>query len=84
MSDSPPVVRPESDYLEAALTRRLVPGEGALDLIGFVRRLAARGCRAPLGAEVWSTALASEPPTAVARRVGDAMRALLRARDALS
>ncbi len=84
VSDSPAVARPEPDYLEAALARRLVPGEGALDLIGFLRQLATIGCRAPLGAEVWSAALASEPAAAVARRVGDAMRALLLARDALS
>lgn len=79
ISDSPAVAAPEPDYMEATLGRRLVPGEGALDLVGFVRRLDAAGSRAPLGAEVFSTALAAEPPLAAARRVGDAMRALVRA-----
>src|SRR5262249_36352061 len=39
ISDSPRVEEPEPDYLDAALTRRLLPGEGTLDLVGFVRLL---------------------------------------------
>ena len=59
--------------------RRLLPGEGALDLVGLVRLLDARGCDAPMGAEVCSERLAAEPPELVARRVGSAMRTLLTA-----
>lgn len=79
MSDSPRVAAPEPDYMAATLKRRLLPGEGELDLVGFVRRLDAVGCSAPLGVEVWSEQLAARPPLEVARRAGDAMRALLAA-----
>ncbi|MEW6267752.1 MAG: TIM barrel protein [Thermodesulfobacteriota bacterium] len=79
VSDSPRVAGPEPDYMAATLERRLVPGEGALDLAGFIRRLDAGGCEAPVGVEVWSKALAAAPPLEVARRVGDAMRAVLAA-----
>src|SRR5262249_26108303 len=79
VSDSRPVHEPEPDYLAAALTRRLVPGEGALDLVGLLRLLDARGCRAPVGVEICSARLATEPSDAVARRAGDAMRTLLAA-----
>ena len=77
VSDSPRVEEPEPDYLAAALTRRLVPGEGSLDLLGFLRLLDRRGCPAPIGVEICSARLAAEPPEAVARLAGDAMRALL-------
>lgn len=79
VSDSPAVTAPEEDYMRATLTRRLVPGQGALDLAGLLRRLRRAGCTAPVSAEIWSEKLAAEPPLEVARRVGDAMRALLRA-----
>ena len=79
VGDSPPVDGPEADYLAAALTRRLMPGEGALDLVGLVRLLDFRGCLAPIGVEVCSERLATEPPETVARRAGDAVRALLAA-----
>jgi sugar phosphate isomerase/epimerase len=79
VSDSAPVEEPEADYLAAGLTRRLMPGEGALDLVGFVRLLDVRGCCAPIGVEVCSERLAAEPPGIVARRAGDAIRAVLAA-----
>jgi sugar phosphate isomerase/epimerase len=77
ISDSPPVDGPEPDYLAATLGQRLVPGEGSLDLVGFLHLLDDIGCRAPLGVEVCSERLAREPAIAVARRLGEAMRALL-------
>jgi len=79
ISDSPLVEEPEADYLAAALGRRLIPGEGALDLVGFVRLLEAAGSSAPIGVEVCSERLAAEPPATVARRVGRAVRAVLAA-----
>ncbi len=79
VSDSPAVTAPEEAYMHATLTRRLIPGEGALDLAGLLVRLRRAGCTAPVSAEIWSEKLAAEPPLEVARRVGDAMRALLRA-----
>jgi sugar phosphate isomerase/epimerase len=79
ISDSPAVHEGEADYLAAALTRRLVPGDGALDLAALLRLLAARGCVAPVGVEVCSDRLAMGPPERVARLVGSAMRTLLTA-----
>lgn len=79
LSDSPAVAGPEPDYLRAAMHDRLLPGEGALDLAGLVRRLDARGCAAPLGVEVWSDRLASLPPALAARRAGDALRRIVSA-----
>ncbi len=76
VSDSPRVEAPETDYLAAALAHRRVPGDGALDLVEIVRLLDDLGCRAPLGAEVCSERLAADAPDTVARRVGEAMRAL--------
>src|SRR5262249_5675376 len=75
----PPVGEPEADYPTAAPTPRLPPGEGALDRPGLVRLLDARGALAPIGVEVCSERLAAEPPETVARRAGDAVRALLAA-----
>jgi sugar phosphate isomerase/epimerase len=79
ISDSPRVEEPEPDYLAAALNRRLVPGEGSLDLVAFLRLLQAGGSPAPIGVEICSARLAAEPPETVARRAGDAIRALLSA-----
>lgn len=76
LCDSPAVSTPEPDYMAATLTGRLVPGAGALDLTGFLRAMDTHGCTAPLGAEIWSAVLAQQPPCDVARRVGDALRAL--------
>src|SRR5262249_61497571 len=70
---------PEPDPRDAALTRRLVPGEGALDLVGFVRLLDVRGSCAPIGVEVCSERLAAEPPEIAARWAGDAIRQVLAA-----
>jgi len=77
LSDSAAVDGPEPDYLAAALTRRLVPGDGVLDLAGFIRLLDQLGCDAPLGVEVCSDVLAAQEPGIVARRVGEAVRRLL-------
>jgi sugar phosphate isomerase/epimerase len=79
LSDSPRVAGPEPEYLRAAMHDRLLPGEGALDLVGVIRRLDALGCGAPLGIEVWSDGLASLPPAVAARRAGDALRAVVHA-----
>lgn len=82
LCDSPAVSEPEPDYMQATLTQRLVPGEGALDLVGFLRWLRASGSTAPLGVEIWSSELAAAPPEDVALHVGAAMRRLIVARDA--
>lgn len=75
LSDAPGEA--EVDPIAETLQWRLVPGEGDADLAGLLRHLAAGGCRAPIGVEVFSTALASRPVREVARRVAEATRALL-------
>jgi sugar phosphate isomerase/epimerase len=70
---------PEADPVEETLHRRLVPGEGALDLVGFVRTLLAAGVDCPVGCEVFSDALHALPPSVAARRAGDGLRAVLAA-----
>jgi sugar phosphate isomerase/epimerase len=77
LSDAPSV--PEPDLVEETLHRRLLPGQGAIDLAGVVRAVAAIGAPAPLGVEVFSDALAALPAAEAARRAGDAARAVIAA-----
>ena len=69
--------------MTTTMTQRLIPGDGELDLVGFLRGVRAAGSDAPLGVEIWSATLGAEPPSDVARKVGDAMRRLLAAVRAL-
>lgn len=64
------------DYLDETMHRRRLPGDGELDLVGFVRLLDDVGSTAPIGVEVLSDALAALPPLEVGRRAGDAARAV--------
>jgi sugar phosphate isomerase/epimerase len=77
LSDAP--AAPEPDLVEETLHRRLLPGQGAIDLAGVVRALTAIGAPAPLGVEVFSDALAALPAAEAARRAGDAARAVIAA-----
>ncbi len=75
LSDAPR--RAEADLVEETLHRRLLPGAGEADLTGLLRILDAIGSPAPLGVEVFSDALAAEPPAAVAVRAAGSLRELL-------
>lgn len=55
ISDAP--AQPERDLDHAMVHDRLLPGEGALDLAGFLAALRANGTTAPVGVEVFSDAL---------------------------
>jgi sugar phosphate isomerase/epimerase len=77
LSDAP--AAPQADLPQESLRARLLPGEGAIDLVAYLRALDAIGCRAPLGAEVFSEALAAQDPVAVGRLAGDALRRVARA-----
>jgi sugar phosphate isomerase/epimerase len=77
LSDAP--AAPQADLPQESLRARLLPGEGAIDLVAFLRALDAIGCRAPLGAEVFSEALSARDPLAVGRLAGDALRNVIRA-----
>lgn len=75
ISDAP--VTPGSDLADETQHRRLVPGEGALDLVSFVQAVDATGTDAPVGAEVFSDELSAQPLAAVADRVASATRDVL-------
>jgi sugar phosphate isomerase/epimerase len=77
LDDAP--ARPEPDLVDETLHRRLVPGEGAIDLVALLRELAAGGCHAPIGVEVFSDALAALPVRDSVRLVGEASRRVLAA-----
>ncbi len=68
-----PRERPE-DIVGESMNSRLVPGEGAIDLVAFVRILDEIGSRAPIGIEIFSQVLNALPPVEVARRVAEATR----------
>ena len=68
-----------SDYFAATMHARRLPGDGAADLVSWVRVLDAIGAGVPLGVEVLSDALHALAPDEAARRAGIAMRALLAA-----
>lgn len=77
MSDGAEDAPPGSDYKADCLANRLVPGAGAFDAVGFIRRLADRGVTAPIALEVCSSELWEADPTLAATAAADAMRAVL-------
>lgn len=78
LNDAPSAPSGEDLARESMHARRL-PGEGDIDLRGFLVALDAIGCRAPIGAEVFSDALTGLAPEELGRRVGDATRAVVAA-----
>jgi sugar phosphate isomerase/epimerase len=64
---------------QESMHARRLPGEGDIDLVSLLRTLDGIGCRAPLGAEIFSDGLDGLEPAEVGRKVGDSMRALLAA-----
>ncbi|HTZ10551.1 MAG TPA: sugar phosphate isomerase/epimerase [Acidimicrobiales bacterium] len=69
--------RAEPDLVEATLHRRLVPGEGDFDVVGYLGALDAAHVDAPIGVEVFSDELHALGPLEAARRAGEATRAVL-------
>lgn len=67
----------EDDLLDATLHHRLLPGQGDLDLVGYLRALGPTGSPAPIGVEVFSDELHALGPATAARRAADATRQLL-------
>ena len=68
---------PEVDLDHAMVHARLLPGDGVLDLIGFMAALDRTGTRAPVAVEVFSDALATQPIDEIARRCATAAHGLL-------
>lgn len=75
LNDAP--ARAESNPVDETLHRRLLPGDGDIDLTAILGALRAIGAPAPLGVEVFSDALAALPAAKAGRRLGDATRAVL-------
>ena len=67
----------EENLIEATLHNRLVPGEGAFDLRGYLGSLRTIGADAPIGVEVFSDDLHAQGATEAARRSAEATRSLL-------
>ena len=77
INDAP--AEPADDLVSETLQARLVPGEGAIPLVRWLRILDEIGSTAPIGVEVFSKALDALPPVEVGRRCGAAARAVLAA-----
>jgi sugar phosphate isomerase/epimerase len=75
LCDAPAALEP--DLMRASLEARLLPGEGDLALGALVSDLRAIGSVAPVGVEVFSSALDELAPEDVGRRAGRALRRLL-------
>ncbi|MES2497983.1 MAG: sugar phosphate isomerase/epimerase [Pseudomonadota bacterium] len=73
--DAPAVA--EADLDREMVRGRLLPGEGDLDLAGFVAAVRATGTAAPWSVEIFSDQLAREPIDIVARRCAAAAMQLL-------
>jgi sugar phosphate isomerase/epimerase len=68
---------PEDNLIDATLHDRVLPGEGAVDLGGYLEALRATGTGAPIGVEVFSDALHALGPATAAARAAEATRAVL-------
>jgi sugar phosphate isomerase/epimerase len=77
LNDAPAERAP--DLVAETLDARLLPGDGAIPLVRWLRILERIGCRAPLGVEVFSRTLDALPPLEVGRRCGEAVRRVLAA-----
>ena len=67
----------EADLVEATLHRRLLPGEGDFDLVGYLGALRDSGAAAPAGVEVFSDDLHALGPLEAATHAAAATRAVL-------
>lgn len=77
LSDAP--AQPQESLLEETLHARLLPGEGAIDLVGLVRTLDSMGAVAPIGIEVLSDRLNELPAETVAEQAITSVRRILAA-----
>jgi sugar phosphate isomerase/epimerase len=75
LNDAP--ARAETDVIAETMQRRLLPGEGDIDLAGIIRHLDAIGSKAPLGVEIFSTELQKLPAEEIGRRAGASVKAIL-------
>jgi sugar phosphate isomerase/epimerase len=77
INDAP--AQPEEDLVDETMHRRLLPGEGDINLLGLLRTLDELGSPAPVSIEVFSDELAALPPAECAWRTTTATRRVLKA-----
>ncbi len=77
LDDAP--AAPEADLLEATLHERLLPGEGDLEVVGYLEAMRDMGVRAPVGVEVFSDSLHDRGATTAAAESARATRMVLAA-----
>ena len=77
ISDAP--AEGEADVIAETIGRRLLPGDGAIDLVELLRILDEIGAHGPIAAEIFSDANRAHPPREGARLAAEAMRAVLAA-----
>ena len=75
LNDAAP--EPEADLRAETMQRRLLPGEGVIDLGGLIGILNAGGVRCPVAAEVYSDRLRALPPSEAAGLAAAAVRRVL-------
>jgi sugar phosphate isomerase/epimerase len=75
IDDAP--LRAEPDLWDETTHRRLVPGEGDFDLVGFLNTLTDVGYDGPLGVEVLSDELSQLPADEIVRRCAEGARAVV-------
>lgn len=69
---------PGADLLTETVTARLLPGEGAIDLVNIIHAWDAIGVTAPIGVEIFSLELDKLPPIEAARRAAEATRQVVK------
>jgi len=72
LNDAP--LEASADLVAETMQSRLLPGEGAMELVDMIRQLDVAGCDAPLGIEVFSSALWRFAPEEIGRRAGASLR----------
>ena len=65
--------------MEDTTLRRRLPGDGALDLVGFLRTLDGMGVDCPISVELFNPEFQALPADEAAHLVHDATRALIAA-----
>ena len=77
VSDAP--AEPRGAYMEDTMLNRRLPGDGDLDLVGFLRTLDAMGVDCPVSVELFNPEFQALRADEAARRAADATRALIAA-----
>ena len=75
LNDSPLV--PDGDLMDETMNRRLLPGDGEIDLRTLLDTLDEIGAEPIVAPEVFNPSIGALGPTEAAQRIGDATRRVL-------